>query len=157
MKSSHVIWSSGYGPTCLSNTARWRHNQPGHRQPAGDGQCLLGAFAAPDAELGYSSRTETATGLRRERFLSEFTTPVTAEDVAQAPPEHRARLQVAAESGQRARGDHQAKYHRDQRDQDFAPAAPFVGARLCARAAAITVALLTGYHVPEGCDGSTTF
>lgn len=29
-------------------------------------------------------RIETATGLRRERFLNEFTTPVTAKDVAQA-------------------------------------------------------------------------
>ena len=35
-------------------------------------------------------------------------------------------------------------------DEDFAPAAPFVGALTGARAAAITVALLTGYHVPGG-------
>ena len=82
----------------------------------GDGQCLLGAFAAPAAELGYIRRTETATGLRRERFLSEFTTPVTAEDVAQAPPEHRARLQAAADSGQLSVRLHQpGQYDRDER------------------------------------------
>jgi len=40
---------------------------------------------AADSETGYIRRIEAATGLRRERFLSEFTTPVTAEDVAQAP------------------------------------------------------------------------
>jgi len=40
----------------------------------------------PDTEPGYIQRTETATGLRPERFLNEFTTAVTAEDFAQAPP-----------------------------------------------------------------------
>jgi len=64
------------------------------------GQCLLRAYEAPDSETGYIRRTEAATGLRSERFLSEFTTPVTAEDAAQAPPEHKARLQAAADSGQ---------------------------------------------------------
>ena len=117
----------------------------------GDGQCLLGAFAVPDAELGYVRRTETVTGLRRERFLSEFTTPVTAEDVAQAPPEHRARLQAAVESGQLVCGYiNQASLTEMSADEGFAPAAPFVGALTGARAAAITVALLTGYHVPGG-------
>jgi hypothetical protein len=117
----------------------------------GDGQCLLGAFAAPDAKLGYVRRTETVTGLRRERFLNEFTTPVTAKDVAQAPPEHRARLQAAAESGQPVCGYiNQASMTETSADEDFAPAAPFVGALTGARAAAITVALLTGYDVPGG-------
>jgi hypothetical protein len=50
--------------------------------PGEVGQCLLRAFAAADTELGYMRRIETATGLRRERFLNEFT--VTAKDVAQA-------------------------------------------------------------------------
>ena len=117
----------------------------------GDGQCLLGAFAAPDAELGYIQRTESAMGLRRERFLNEFTTPVTAEDVAQARPEHRARLQAAAESGQLVCGYiNQASMAETSADEDFAPAAPFVGALTGARAAAITVALLAGYHAPGG-------
>lgn len=117
----------------------------------GGGQCLLGAFSAPDAELGYVERTETATGLRRERFLNEFTTPVAAKDVAQAPPEHRARLQAAAESGQLVCGYiNQASMTETSADEHFAPAAPFVGALTGARAAAITIALLTGYHVPGG-------
>jgi hypothetical protein len=115
------------------------------------GQCLLGAFAMPDAELGYTRRTETATGLRRERFLNEFTTAITTEDVAQAPPEHQARLQAAADSGQLVCGYiNQASLTETSADEDFAPAAPFVSALAGARAAAITAALLTGHHVPGG-------
>jgi len=115
------------------------------------GQCLLGAFAVPDTEPGYIQRIETATGLRRDRFLDEFTTPVTAQDVAHAPPEHRARLQAAADSGQLMCGYiNQASLTARSTSDDFAPAAPFVGALTGARAAAITVALLTGDNVPGG-------
>jgi len=114
------------------------------------GQCLLRAYEAPDSETGYVPRTEAATGLRRERFLSEFTTPVTAEDVAHAPPEHRARLQAAADSGQLICGYiNQASLTETSSGENFA-AAPFVGALTGARAAAVTVALLTGHHAPGG-------
>jgi hypothetical protein len=117
----------------------------------GVGQCLLGAFAVPAAELGYIRRIEEVTGLRRERFLSEFTTPVTAEDVTQAPPEHRARLQAAADSGQLLCGYiNQASLTAKSTGKDFAAAAPFVGALTGARTAAITVAVLTGGDVPSG-------
>ncbi len=115
------------------------------------GQCLLGAYEAAESETGYITRIEAATGLRRERFLSEFTTPVTAEDVAQAPPEHRARLKAAADSGQLICGYiNQASLTQTGSGDDFAAAAPFVGALTGAWAAAITVALLTGHHAPGG-------
>jgi hypothetical protein len=115
------------------------------------GQCLLRAYEAPGSETGYIRRTEAATGLRRERFLSEFTTPVTAEDVAKAPPEHRARLQAAADSGQLICGYINQSSLTDARSgENFAAAAPFVGALTGARAAAVTVALLAGHHVPGG-------
>ena len=115
------------------------------------GQCLLGAFAVPGSELSYTRRIEAVTGLRRQRFLSEFTTTVTAEDVAQAPPEHRTRLQAAADSGQLLCGYiNQASLNAASTGEDFAAAAPFVGALTGARAAAITVALLTGCDVPSG-------
>jgi hypothetical protein len=115
------------------------------------GQCLLRAFAAPDTELGYAQRIEAATGLRRERFLNEFTTSVSAEDVAQAPREHRARLQSAADSGQLLCGYiNQASLTMTSIGEDFAPAAPFVGALTAARAAAITEALLAGDNVQGG-------
>jgi hypothetical protein len=121
-----------------------------HRRGDG-GQCLLGAFAAPDAELGYARRIETLTGLRRERFLNDFTAPVTAEDVAQAPPERRPRLQAAADAGQLLCGFiNRASLTATGADEDFAPAAPFVGALTGARAAAITVALLVSDNVPGG-------
>jgi hypothetical protein len=117
----------------------------------GTGQCLLGAFGVPGTELGYKGRIEAVTGLRGERFLSEFTTPVTAEDVAQAPPEHRARLQAAADSGQLLCGYiSQASLNATSTGEDFAAAAPFVGTLTGARAAAITVALLTGGYLPDG-------
>lgn len=115
------------------------------------GQCLLGAFAAPESEPGYARRIETGTGLRPERFLNDFTTPVTAEDVAHAPPEHRARLQAAADAGQLVCGFiNQASLTTTSTDEDFASAAPFVSALTGARAAAITVALLAGGNVPGG-------
>lgn len=115
------------------------------------GQCLLRAYETPDSETGYTRRTEAATGLRRERFLSEFTTPVTAEDVAQAPPEHRARLQAAADSGQLICGYiNQASLTETSGIDNFAAAAPFIGALTGARAAAVTVALLAGHHPPGG-------
>lgn len=115
------------------------------------GQCLLRAYEAPDRETGYIPRTEAATGLRRERFLSEFTTPVTAEDVAQAPPEHKARLQAAADSGQLICGYiNQASLTDTRSGENFAAAAPFIGALTGARAAAVTVALLAGHHAPGG-------
>ncbi|HEY7325266.1 MAG TPA: hypothetical protein VH520_10615 [Streptosporangiaceae bacterium] len=115
------------------------------------GQCLLRAYEAPDSETGYIRRTEAATGLRRERFLSEFTTPVTAQDVAQAPPEHRARLQAAADSGQLICGYiNQASLTETSGGENFAAAAPFLGALTGARAAAVTVALLAGHHAPGG-------
>jgi len=115
------------------------------------GQCLVGAFAAPNTELSYARRIEAATGLRRERFLNEFITPVTAEDVAQAPSEHRVRLQAAADSGQLLCGYiNQASLTMTSTGEDFAPAAPFMGALTGARAAAITVALLAGDNVPGG-------
>jgi hypothetical protein len=115
------------------------------------GQCLLGASAVPDAELGYVRRIETLTGLRRERFLNDFTAPVTADDVAQAPPEHQARLQAAADADQLMCGFiNQASLTTTSTDENFTPAAPFVGALTGARAAAITVALLLGDNVPGG-------
>jgi hypothetical protein len=100
---------------------------------------------------GWAAAIQPPRALQRERFLNEFTTPVTAEDVAQAPPEHWARLQAAAESGQLV-GCYisQASMTETSADEDFAPAAPFVGALTGAQAAAITVALLTGHHVPGG-------
>jgi len=131
---------------------RRRNDKPGHRPPAGQGgQCLLRAYEAPDSETGYVRRTEAATGLRRERFLSEFTTPVTAEDVAQAPPEHKARLQAAADSGQLICGYiNQASLTETSGGDNFAAAAPFIGALTGARAAAVTVAVLAGQHAPGG-------
>lgn len=115
-----------------------------HRRD-GAGQCLLGAFTVPDAELGYIRRIETVTGLRRERFLNDFTTPITNEDVAKAPPEHRAGLQAAADSGQLLCGYiNQASLTANSSGGNFAAAAPFVSALTGARAAAITVALLSG-------------
>jgi hypothetical protein len=115
------------------------------------GQCLLRAYEAPGSETGYIRRTEAATGLRRERFLSEFTTPVTAEDVARAPPEHRARLQAAADSGQFICGYiNQASLTETSSGDNFAAAAPFVGVLTGARAAAVTVALRAGYRAPGG-------
>lgn len=115
------------------------------------GQCLLRAYEAPSSETGYIRRTEAATGLRRERFLSPFTTPVTAEDVAQAPPEHRARLQAAADSGQLICGYiNQASLTETSGGENFAAAAPFIGALTGARAAAVTVAMLAGHHAPGG-------
>lgn len=121
-----------------------------HRRGDG-GQCLLRAFAVPDTELSYIRRIEMVTGLRRERFLSNFTTPVTAEDVAQAPPEHRERLQAAADSGELLCGFiNHASLTATSSGENFAPAAPFVGALTGARAAAITVAVLMGDDVPGG-------
>jgi len=121
-----------------------------HRR-GGAGQCLLGAFAAPEAGSGYARRIETLTGLRRERFLDGFTTPVTADDVAQAPPEHRARLQAAADAGQLLCGFiNQASLTTTSAGENYAPAAPFVSALTGARAAAITVALLVSGNVPGG-------
>jgi hypothetical protein len=115
------------------------------------GQCLLRAYEAPDSETDYARRTEAATGLRRERFLSEFTAPVTAEDVAQAPPEHRARLQAAADSGQLICGYiNQASLTETSSAENFAAAAPFVGVLTGARAAAFTVAQLGDHHAPGG-------
>jgi hypothetical protein len=115
------------------------------------GQCLLGAFTAFEAEPAYVRRVEALTGLRAERFLTDFTTPITSEDVAQAPREHRARLQAAADAGQLVCGFiNQASLTTTSTDDDFAPAAPFVSALTGARAAAITVALLVGDDVPGG-------
>lgn len=89
------------------------------------------------------------TGLRRERFLGNFTTPITGEDVAQAPPEHRARLQAAADSGELLCGfSNHASLTATSRGENVAPAAPFVGALTGARAGAITVAVLMGDDVP---------
>ena len=105
----------------------------------------------------HTGRIEATTGLRRERFLDEFTTPITAEDVAQAPPEHRARLQAVADSGRLVCGYiNQASLTETSTSDGFAPAAPFVGAPTGARAAAITVAWLASTTCQAGCDGSTT-
>jgi hypothetical protein len=113
------------------------------------GQCLLRAYEPPAGETGHIRRIEAATGLRPGRFVDEFTTPITYEDVAQAPPEHRARLQAAADAGHLICGYiNQASLKETSGGDGFAAAAPFVSALAGARAAATTVALLTGNHAP---------
>lgn len=121
------------------------------------GLCLLGAFAAAD-EPTYAQRVEDLTGLRRGRFLTDFNTPITAADVAHAPPEHRPGLQAAADAGQLICGYiNQASLTSASDDEGFAAAAPFVSALTGARAAAITVALLVGDAVPSGLHWQYSF
>lgn len=124
------------------------------------GQCLLGAFAAPDAEPSYARRVQALTGLRPERFLTDYATPITADDVVHAPPEHRSRLQAAADTGQLLCGfinRASVTAAGDNDDDEFAPAAPFVSALTGARAAALTVAVLLGDSVPGGLHWQYSF
>lgn len=114
------------------------------------GQCLLGAFSAPDADIAYARRIEALTGLRSSRFLTDFTSEITADDVACAPPEHRAQLQAAADAGELVCG-YINRASLGATDQgDFAAAAPFVGALTGARAAAITVGILHSSDISSG-------
>jgi len=123
------------------------------------GQCLLGAFAAPEAEPSYERRVQALTGLRPERLLADYTTPITADDVAHAPPEHRSRLQAAADAGQLLCGfiNRASLTAAGDNDDEFAPAAPFVSALTGARAAALTVAVLLGDSVPGGLHWQYSF
>lgn len=136
-----------------SQVVVYRHGEPG--------QCLLGAFAAPEAGPSYERRVQALTGLRPERFLADYTSGITADDVANAPPEHRSRLQAAADAGQLLCGFiNRASLTAagDKGDDDFAPAAPFVSALTGARAAALTVAVLKGESsVPGGLHWQYSF
>lgn len=128
-----------------------RQGEPGH--------CLLGAFAAPDAGLSYARRVEALTGLRPERFLTDYTTPITADDVAHAPAEHRSRLQAAADTSQLLCGfiNRASLIAACDNEDEFAPAAPFVSALTGARAAALTVAVLLGVTAPGGLHWQYSF
>lgn len=123
----------------------------------GTGQCLLGAFKAPDGGSDYERRVEALTGLRPDRFLTDFTSTITADDVARAPVEKRTLLQAAADAGELVCGFISRASLMATDQGEFAAAAPFVGALTGARAAAITVALLQGYDVPGGLHWQYSF
>ncbi|MGH8930016.1 MAG: ThiF family adenylyltransferase [Egibacteraceae bacterium] len=116
-----------------------------------DGQCLLSAFAGLDSGGGYARRIKALTGLRPDRFLNNFNTPITVKDVALAPPEHRARLEEAREAGQLMCGFiNRTSLTTATNGEDFASAAPFVGYLTGARAAAITVSVLQRQGAASG-------
>lgn len=115
-----------------------------------DGQCLLGAYERAPEEGSYEQRVADLTGLRPDRVLRDYTTPITPEDVAAAPPHHRARLEAARRSGLLICGYiSQASLSGGAAAGSFAAAAPFVAALAGARAAAITVRTLTADNQPE--------
>jgi hypothetical protein len=116
-----------------------------------DGRCLLGAFTKRADEVPYEDRVASRTGLRPERFVDEYTTPITDADVAAAPPEHQASLEAARQAGGLVCGYVNATAMTEAGSgSDFAAAAPFTGGLTGARAAALTIRNMMGDEVASG-------
>lgn len=117
----------------------------------GGGQCLLGALTLPPDADTYAQRVAKLTGLRPERVLEGATTPVTAEDVAAAPPEMRDELEDAYRRAQLLCGRiTERNLFGEEATDDFAPAAPFVSALAGTIGAAETMKSLLGLGSRSG-------
>jgi hypothetical protein len=124
----------------------------------GGGQCLLGALTLPLEAERYEDRVSELTGLRPERILEGATTPVTAEDVAAAPPGMREKLDAARRRGQLLCGRiTERNLTGEEATEDFAPAAPFVSALAGTIGAAETMKLLLGLNSISGLHSQYDF
>ena len=103
-------------------------------------------------ESSYEERVEARTGLRPERFSDEYTTAITEADVAAAPAQHRPKLEAARRAGRLICGhvNATASAGDENRDDDYAAAAPFTSGITGARAAALTLRARLGEQLPSG-------
>lgn len=110
------------------------------------GQCLLDAHTLGPDEAAAVERLAHMSGLQPERIADEFEQPVSADDVAHAAPEFRASLEKARQAGQPRCGYLSDLNLADQwRDEQFAPAVPFVTAFSGIVAAGETLKHLAGW------------
>jgi hypothetical protein len=91
-----------------------------------EGQCLLDAYTDPTGDDDELAALAEATGLSPDR-LRDFETPITADDVAAAPPDKRDALEHGRARGQLVCGRvGDLDLHEEGYSDDFRPAAPFV-------------------------------
>jgi hypothetical protein len=115
----------------------------------GAGCCLLEALELPDGTADFAQRMADATGLSAQRIRNNPTDPISEEDIAAAPPEHRGKLETARRTGRLVCG-RVTEYNLSEEGYStaFHPAVPFVSALSGIAGAAETMKALMGASVP---------
>lgn len=108
------------------------------------GQCLIGALVAPPESNGDLDSLVARTGLSAEALRAAPDVPITAEDIATAPPEHREALEAARRAGVLRCGYVTISLAGQESGDEFEAAVPHVAVFAGVAAAAATLKELMG-------------